>query len=267
MGTRTDDRHLFDAAIANLAVAPARADTPHGVAGASRAPVRGLTVFVLTLAVALLSLIAELSGPYYRIEAGRTVDTRTLVHSAIAEDGSHLLLTSVARHTLTPLEVLAAWVTRDARVTRTPVDAGSGGTTADMESSISNAQAAARSFVDCPPPTALMGLQVPPVRGSSGGLMLALAILETQGLEFGGGRTIAGTGTIAPDGSVGPVGGVSFKVRAAERDGAQVFLVPASQIDEAEHAALTVRIVGVQTLAQAVFALRGRGHPKLPTCG
>ncbi len=95
------------------------------------------------------------------------------------------------------------------------------------------------------------------IGGPSAGLAFALTIVDVITPEdLTRGHLVAVTGTIAADGTVGPVGGVSFKVRAAEREGADVFLVPAGEVEEARNAADHVKIIGVTTLADAVAELR-----------
>ena len=66
------------------------------------------------------------------------------------------------------------------------------------------------------------------IGGPSAGLMFALEILNqltpedlTRGLK------IAGTETLSAEGEVGQIGGVEQKVMAAEREGADLFFVPA----------------------------------------
>jgi PDZ domain-containing protein len=76
--------------------------------------------------------------------------------------------------------------------------------------------------------------------------------------DLTGGRTVAGTGTIDQAGRVGPIGDVRDKVVAAQRAGADVFLVP-----RADAAALEgldadgMAIVPVSTFGQALRYLRG----------
>ena len=70
------------------------------------------------------------------------------------------------------------------------------------------------------------------------------------------GHLVAVTGTILGNGLVGPVGGVEFKVRAAEREGADVFLVPADEVKQAKDAADHIKVIGVRTLADAIAELR-----------
>lgn len=88
------------------------------------------------------------------------------------------------------------------------------------------------------------------VGGPSAGLAYALAIYDKLSQpDEARGRTIAATGTVDLDGDVGPVGGVAQKARAAERAGAELFLVPVSEVDEAR--GVDVRVQGVASLHRA----------------
>jgi PDZ domain-containing protein len=95
------------------------------------------------------------------------------------------------------------------------------------------------------------------VGGPSAGLMYTLAVMELLGPEdLSHGHVVAGTGTIDSAGNVGGIGGVRQKVVAAEAAGAEVMLVPASNLDEA----LTARrdhleLIPVSTLDEALAAL------------
>ncbi|HWI05689.1 MAG TPA: S16 family serine protease, partial [Acidimicrobiales bacterium] len=71
--------------------------------------------------------------------------------------------------------------------------------------------------------------------------------------DYAAGRVIATTGTIEADGKVGPVGGVKQKAEAAEDAGAELFLVPGGEVEEAPRADVPVR--GVQSLEEALRAL------------
>jgi len=94
------------------------------------------------------------------------------------------------------------------------------------------------------------------VGGPSAGFMFALAILDgvTDG-DLTRGYYVAGTGTIAQDGTVGPVGGAAEKALAAEQDGAQIFLVPADDAEEAHRWVHSIQIVPVSHFEDAVHAL------------
>ncbi|HHT02214.1 MAG TPA: PDZ domain-containing protein [Firmicutes bacterium] len=95
------------------------------------------------------------------------------------------------------------------------------------------------------------------VMGPSAGLIFALEIIDQVSLEdLTDGRIIAGTGTVDLDGSVGPVGGISQKVLAAERAGAELFLCPVGNYVEALAAVEQMRVVPVTCLADAVRILR-----------
>jgi PDZ domain-containing protein len=77
-------------------------------------------------------------------------------------------------------------------------------------------------------------IQVEDVGGPSAGLMLTLGILDLVGDDdLTGGAVVAGTGTIDAEGRVGPIGGIPLKMVAARDIGAQLFLVPAGNCEEA----------------------------------
>ena len=95
------------------------------------------------------------------------------------------------------------------------------------------------------------------VRGPSAGLAFTLAVLDvlTPG-DITNGVDVAVTGTIDGLGRVGQVGGVDFKALAAERAGAELFLVPEGEEDLARsRVGDDLRIVPVATLQDALEAL------------
>lgn len=96
------------------------------------------------------------------------------------------------------------------------------------------------------------------IGGPSAGLLLALTVFDKASeVDLAAGRRIAGTGLLAPDGTVGPVGGVRQKMRSAQRDGAQLFLVPRAQLDRARAIAPEgLQLLGVGTFDEALDALR-----------
>jgi Lon-like protease len=96
------------------------------------------------------------------------------------------------------------------------------------------------------------------VGGPSAGFMFALAILDavTDG-DLTRGYYVAGTGTIAQDGTVGAVGGAAEKALAAEQDGAQIFLVPRDDANDAGRWVHDLRIVPVGNFQDAIDALCG----------
>ena len=94
----------------------------------------------------------------------------------------------------------------------------------------------------------------PEAAGPLAGLAYALAITDLlDQVDYIGGRTVAATGTIEPDSDVGLVGGIAQQAMAAERDGAELFLVPSAEVDQARDADLRVR--GVGRLKQALDLL------------
>lgn len=99
------------------------------------------------------------------------------------------------------------------------------------------------------------------IGGPSAGLAFALTIADALTEEdLTRGHRVAVTGTIGIDGTVGLVGGVEFKVRAAEREGADIFLVPKDEVAQASSVASDVEIIGVSTLEEAIAALRKLGR-------
>jgi PDZ domain-containing protein len=100
------------------------------------------------------------------------------------------------------------------------------------------------------------------VGGPSAGLAFTLTLIDllTPG-SITGDLEIAATGEILVDGRVGPIGGLHQKTTAVEATDADVFLVPADQVDEAraEAEGTDLRIVPVRTLDEAIAALAELG--------
>lgn len=95
------------------------------------------------------------------------------------------------------------------------------------------------------------------VGGPSAGLMFSLSLYNLLiPADLTGGRLIAGTGTIDREGKVGPVGGVEMKVRAAERAGAEYFLSPEENYQEALKAASKIKVIRVKTIQEAIAFLK-----------
>lgn len=107
------------------------------------------------------------------------------------------------------------------------------------------------------------------VGGPSAGLVFALAVVDklTPG-ELTGGRFVAGTGTIMSTGEVGPIEGIRFKMLAAREAGAEVFLVPGGNCEEARTAVpeglQTVRVDDLTGAVAALDLIRSGGTP--PAC-
>lgn len=98
--------------------------------------------------------------------------------------------------------------------------------------------------------------------GPSGGLMMTLMVynaITNQDLTHG--KDIVGTGTINLDGSVGEIGGVKYKVIGAVKEGAEIFLVPEGNYEEAmevkKEKGYNIEIVSVKTFTDAVNYLEG----------
>lgn len=98
------------------------------------------------------------------------------------------------------------------------------------------------------------------VGGPSAGLMWAMGLYELLDPgDLTAGRTIAGTGMIDLEGNVGPISGIRDKVIAAERVGADVFLVPTDNMAELEDMETgEMELVSIATFDEAVDALATR---------
>lgn len=104
------------------------------------------------------------------------------------------------------------------------------------------------------------------IGGPSAGLAFTLQVIDvlTEG-ELTGGRRVAATGTMELDGSVGEVGGVAQKTAAVRRAGIDFLLVPRVELADATRlAGDDVRVVGVDTLGDALRALIAHGGDPLP---
>lgn len=96
--------------------------------------------------------------------------------------------------------------------------------------------------------------------GPSGGLMTALAVYNRiSPNDITKGKTIMGTGTISKDGKVGEIGGVKYKLLGASKEGADVFMCPLENYEEAkevkEKENLDIEVLGVSTFEDAIKAL------------
>lgn len=101
-------------------------------------------------------------------------------------------------------------------------------------------------------------LHIENIGGPSAGLAFTLSVIDALTPEpLTGNLDVAATGTIHHDGSVGPIGGVPQKSHVVVRAGTDLFLVPASQVDEAIAVAEpSVSVVGVETLGDALAAIK-----------
>lgn len=102
------------------------------------------------------------------------------------------------------------------------------------------------------------------VGGPSAGLAFTLAIIdELSAGDLTGGMEVAVTGTMSSDGTVGLVGGVAQKAAAAADAGAELFLVPPGEEEEAVEHAGDVTVVAVETIDDALAALEDAGGDPL----
>lgn len=109
------------------------------------------------------------------------------------------------------------------------------------------------------------------IGGPSAGTMFALAIYDklTRG-DLTGERHIAGTGVITGDGEVGPIGGIRQKMAGAAAAGAEIFLVPAKNCEEAtqgdDFGLQLVKISDLEVAIDALDELAADRKAEVPTC-
>jgi Lon-like protease len=72
------------------------------------------------------------------------------------------------------------------------------------------------------------------------------------------------TGTINPDGTVGPVGGVEQKAITARHNDVSMMIVPKQEVKDARAGAGNLKVVGVDTIDDALAALRTAGGGAVP---
>lgn len=101
--------------------------------------------------------------------------------------------------------------------------------------------------------------------GSSGGLISALTIYNNLvKKDITKGLTIVGTGTLDINGNVGSIGGVSYKLKSAVANNADIFFVPIGEnYEEAvklkNEKGYNIDIVGVKTFDEALEYLKSIG--------
>lgn len=102
------------------------------------------------------------------------------------------------------------------------------------------------------------------IGGPSAGLAFSVALFDSESkLDIAAGRHIVATGSLALSGEVIEVGGIRQKAIAAQRDGADVFLVPAENQRAATRAVLEicskncVEVQGVSSVRDALEYLLG----------
>lgn len=99
--------------------------------------------------------------------------------------------------------------------------------------------------------------------GASGGLMSTLHIYNTLiNEDITKGDIIAGTGTIELDGTVGEISGVKYKLIGAVKNGADVFIAPTNNYEEAlkvkEENNYDIEIIEATTFKEVVEKLKNR---------
>lgn len=115
-----------------------------------------------------------------------------------------------------------------------------------------------------------VGFTTDNIGGPSAGLAFSLSVLDvlTEG-DLTGGADIVVTGAIDRFGNVGNVGGVHQKAFAAREAGAEIFIVPDGNFDEASAAVGDLRVESVSSLTEALELISefGGNVDELPVDG
>jgi Lon-like protease len=93
------------------------------------------------------------------------------------------------------------------------------------------------------------------IGGPSAGLAFALDIVDELGEDIDRGRKIVATGELTQDGEVLPIGGVKQKAFGARDAGADIFLVPDGNFEDARNAVDDLEIIPVSTFDEALSVL------------
>jgi len=93
------------------------------------------------------------------------------------------------------------------------------------------------------------------IGGPSAGLAFALDIIDELGDDIDRGRKIVATGELTLDGEVLPIGGVKQKAIGAREAGADIFLVPDGNFEDAKKATDDLDIIPVSNIEEALSVL------------
>jgi PDZ domain-containing protein len=93
------------------------------------------------------------------------------------------------------------------------------------------------------------------IGGPSAGLAFALDIVDELGEGIDRGRKVVATGELTLDGQVLPIGGVKQKAIGARDAGADIFLVPDANFEDARNAVDDLEIIPVSSFDEALSVL------------
>ncbi|MGI6632226.1 MAG: S16 family serine protease [Bacillota bacterium] len=103
----------------------------------------------------------------------------------------------------------------------------------------------------------LVSIENGEVLGPSGSLAFALqlsSILRDE--DLAGGAAVAATGVLDESGKVSAVGGISHKAASCRDGGIDLFIVPKANLEEAVSVAEDLCVIGVESLDEAIQAVR-----------
>ncbi|GAA2589826.1 hypothetical protein GCM10010435_80620 [Winogradskya consettensis] len=235
---------------------------------------RGILLIAGVVVAALLAVgVLTFPLPYVVLQPGPTVDTLgsrdgkeviTVTGTPASVSAGQLRLTTIqVRSDISFSQAFSSWFNGDDAVAPRDVVYPPGQTTKEVQqvnteafqTSESSAVVVAKKKVGHPFEVAI---DLDKIGGPSAGLMFTLGIIDKATPEdLTGGKIIAGTGTIDDAGTVGKIGGIPQKLVGAKHDGAQIFLVPEGNCDEAlKNAVPGLPMAKVATIDDALTALK-----------
>lgn len=231
---------------------------------------RRVAAIAVTLAVALLaSVAATVHVPYYSVRGStRSAIEAVDVSTRAGEQSGVILFPIIDVSKATPLRALRDWHD-DAADLHTTKDVLGGQSAADLERANLRMMAEAKRNAVAAVGALLADVTLDPgtvqvdsgdIGGPSAGLAFALALIDesTPG-DLTGGEMVAATGELGSDGSVRAVGGTRLKTLAARRAGCGLLIVPRANLDEARAVAGHMKLLAVDSLAEAVQKLVAAG--------
>ena len=231
---------------------------------------RRVAAIASILVVALLvGVAATVHVPYYSVRGSTRSAVEAVDFSTRAREQSGVILFPIIDVSkATPLRALRDWHD-DAADLHTTKEILGGQSAADLERANRQMMAEAKRNAVAAVGALLPDVALDPstvrvdsgdIGGPSAGLAFALALVDesTPG-DLTGGAMVAATGELSSGGVVRAVGGTRLKTLAARRAGCGLLIVPRANLDEARAVAGRMKLLAVESLAEAVQKLVAAG--------
>lgn len=224
--------------------------------------VRARVIFASVAAVCGLALATAPLRATYQSFNGTTVSAASMVAApgALVEpQGGRILVPVVDSRSVSVWSALRGWLDPELEVARAeardPDDRDIGVRQMTRAATVASHLAAAR--LGRSPAAEQTRVDNLGFGGPSAGLALTLELLDQHSPgDLTNGLDVAVTGEVTESGLVLPVGGIGHKALAAERAGADVFVVPAGNFLEATAKPRPFRVIAVHNVDQTIAALK-----------